>query len=350
MEVLELPVLVVLLVLEVLVVLALLVQEVLVLEVLELPELEVMRALELETLELEALELEALELEALELEELELVTLELAVLELEALELEALELEVLELLEALELLVLVVVVLELVVLVLVVLHSSDCSSFHRHRRHCHHLTRCIARFLASHLQLTLLLPYCVHNLNSHGHSYSQTPHCLVLLLTLHRQTPLQSVVSLSLNLPCLFALFALVAVFLVHVLLLSPAFTLCHFVFPLFHVPLPSPPASSLPHVPDPESDLVHVASPTVTRLLATVVTDPSFESAATSALVAELVDFAAAYRLDYAITLVAESESVCPPSVGGECALGTDVLEDRQEDCLSCSYCTSSRGHAACT
>ncbi|CAI7845129.1 unnamed protein product, partial [Closterium sp. NIES-54] len=35
---------------------------------------------------------------------------------------------------------------------------------------------------------------------------------------------------------------------------------------------------------------------------------------------------------------LVAESESVCPPSVGGECALGTDVLEDRQEEfqCLA--------------
>ncbi|CAI7759772.1 unnamed protein product [Closterium sp. NIES-53] len=24
---------------------------------------------------------------------------------------------------------------------------------------------------------------------------------------------------------------------------------------------------------------------------------------------------------------------SVCPPSVGGECALGTDVLEDKQEE-----------------
>ncbi|CAI5459560.1 unnamed protein product [Closterium sp. Yama58-4] len=67
-------------------------------------------------------------------------------------------------------------------------------------------------------------------------------------------------------------------------------------------VPLPSPPASSLPDVPDPESDLFRAAHPTVT---------PS---------------------------LVAESESVCPPSVGGECALGTDVLEDRQEDfeCLA--------------
>ncbi|CAI7819092.1 unnamed protein product [Closterium sp. NIES-54] len=71
-------------------------------------------------------------------------------------------------------------------------------------------------------------------------------------------------------------------------------------------VPLLSPPASSL-----------HV-------------------SAAASALAAELVDFAAACRLDYAAILVAESESVRPLSVEGECALGTDVLEDRQED-LEC-------------
>ncbi|CAI5998307.1 unnamed protein product [Closterium sp. NIES-65] len=103
-------------------------------------------------------------------------------------------------------------------------------------------------------------------------------------------------------------------------------------------VALPSPPASSLPALADPESDSLRAASPTVTRLLATVVTDPSFESAAASALVTELVDFAAACRLDYAASLVAESESACPPSVGGECALGTDVLEDRQEEfgCLA--------------
>ncbi|CAI7908443.1 unnamed protein product [Closterium sp. NIES-54] len=101
-------------------------------------------------------------------------------------------------------------------------------------------------------------------------------------------------------------------------------------------VPLPSPPASSLPNVADPDSDRFRAEHPTVTRLLATVVTDISFESAAAAALVAELVDFAAACRLDYAASLVAESESVCPPSVGGECALGTDVLEDRQED-LEC-------------
>ncbi|CAI7905901.1 unnamed protein product [Closterium sp. NIES-53] len=80
-------------------------------------------------------------------------------------------------------------------------------------------------------------------------------------------------------------------------------------------VPLPSPPASSLADVPNPGSDLACAASPTVPCLLAIVVTDPSFESTATSALVAEL------------------SDSDYPPSVGGECALGTDVLEDKHED-----------------
>ncbi|CAI7899494.1 unnamed protein product [Closterium sp. NIES-53] len=98
-------------------------------------------------------------------------------------------------------------------------------------------------------------------------------------------------------------------------------------------VPLPAPPESSLPEVPDPESNRARVASPIVARLLATAVTDPSFESAAASALVAELLDFAAACRLDYASALVAESVPASPPSVGGECALGTDVLEDKQED-----------------
>ncbi|CAI7765801.1 unnamed protein product, partial [Closterium sp. NIES-53] len=78
-------------------------------------------------------------------------------------------------------------------------------------------------------------------------------------------------------------------------------------------VPLPSPLASSLADGSDPDSDLAHATSPTVPRLLATVVTDPSFESTAASALVTELSD--------------------CPPSVGGECAFDMDVLEDRHED-----------------
>ncbi|CAI7809581.1 unnamed protein product [Closterium sp. NIES-53] len=98
-------------------------------------------------------------------------------------------------------------------------------------------------------------------------------------------------------------------------------------------IPLPAPPESSLPEVPDPKSDRARAASPTVSRLLATAVTDPSFESAATSVLVAELLDFAAACSLDYATALVVESAYASPPSVGGECALGTDVLEDKDPD-----------------
>ncbi|CAI7892125.1 unnamed protein product [Closterium sp. NIES-54] len=103
---------------------------------------------------------------------------------------------------------------------------------------------------------------------------------------------------------------------------------------PASPLPVPSPYSeSSLPAVPDPDSDQARAASPTVARLVATAVTDPSFESAAASALVAELLEFAAACRLDYATSLVAKSVPANPPSVGGECALGTDVLEDRQED-----------------
>ncbi|CAI7810771.1 unnamed protein product [Closterium sp. NIES-53] len=108
--------------------------------------------------------------------------------------------------------------------------------------------------------------------------------------------------------------------------------TLCPSSVPL-RVPLPAPPASSLREVPDPETNSARAASPTVSRLLATAVTDPLFESAAAFALFAELLEFAGAYRLDYATALVAESASASPPSVGGECALGTDVLEDRQEE-----------------
>ncbi|CAI7931136.1 unnamed protein product [Closterium sp. NIES-54] len=81
--------------------------------------------------------------------------------------------------------------------------------------------------------------------------------------------------------------------------------------------PLPSPPTSSLFYGPDPESDSLRAASPNVMRFLATSVTDPLLESSAASALVAELVEFAATCRLDYTTSLVAY----------------TDVLEDRQEE-----------------
>ncbi|CAI7817921.1 unnamed protein product [Closterium sp. NIES-54] len=96
-------------------------------------------------------------------------------------------------------------------------------------------------------------------------------------------------------------------------------------------VPLPSPPQSSLPVLADPASDSLRAASPIVARLLATVVTDPSFESTAASAIVVELVDFAAHCRLDYAASLVAESASVCPPSVGAAVCARRPVYGLRQ-------------------
>ncbi|CAI7735009.1 unnamed protein product [Closterium sp. NIES-53] len=75
-------------------------------------------------------------------------------------------------------------------------------------------------------------------------------------------------------------------------------------------VPLHAPPEYSLPKVPDHEFDCASAASPTDSRLLATAVIDTF---------------------------MIAESASASPPSVGAECALCTDVLEDRQEkiECL---------------
>ncbi|CAI7869688.1 unnamed protein product [Closterium sp. NIES-53] len=108
-------------------------------------------------------------------------------------------------------------------------------------------------------------------------------------------------------------------------------------------VVLHEPPASSLLHIPNPESDLACAARPIVTRLLAIVVIDPDLESTAAFALITELVEFAARIRLDYVASLVTESEYVYPPSVGGELALGSDVLEDRQFE-LECLAATLPR------
>ncbi|CAI7839425.1 unnamed protein product [Closterium sp. NIES-53] len=85
------------------------------------------------------------------------------------------------------------------------------------------------------------------------------------------------------------------------------------------------------------------------------IVTDPSFESAVASALVAELVDFAALCRFDYDVSLVIYSSH--PPSIGGELTLGCDVLEDKkfEVECLAASaphlvstlYCPEGDPHA---
>ncbi|CAI7810818.1 unnamed protein product, partial [Closterium sp. NIES-54] len=80
--------------------------------------------------------------------------------------------------------------------------------------------------------------------------------------------------------------------------------------------PLQAPLESSLPEVLDPESDRARTASPIVSRVLATALTDPSFEFATASALVAELLNLAAACHLDYATALVAESASASPLSI----------------------------------
>ncbi|CAI7881234.1 unnamed protein product [Closterium sp. NIES-54] len=103
-------------------------------------------------------------------------------------------------------------------------------------------------------------------------------------------------------------------------------------------VVLPEPPASSFPHIPNPDSDLACAPSPTITRLPASVVTDPDLDSTAAFALVIEVVDFAARSRLDYVASLVTESEFDCPPSIGGELSRGNDVLEDRlfELECLA--------------
>ncbi|CAI7755032.1 unnamed protein product [Closterium sp. NIES-54] len=240
---------------------------------------------ELEALLLEALELEVLELLVLEVpellleqEELELETLELEALALEALELEELELETLAL-EALELEALALEALEVEALELETLELEVLA--------------------LRVLELAIL----------------SRPASPVRAVCTGRCVPR----PLPPPVPG------------THVMALRPSFV------PL-RVPLPSPPVSSLLVVPDHESDLAHVASPTVPRLLATVVTDSSIESATASALVAEFVDFAATCRLDYATSLIAESESDRPLFVGGECALDTDVLEDKQEDfeCLA--------------
>ncbi|CAI7781817.1 unnamed protein product, partial [Closterium sp. NIES-53] len=168
----------------------------------------------------------------------------------------------------------------------------------------------------------------VHRLTNRSRLYSQPPHCLLLLLTLRSPAVLQSVVSLRLILS---RMFALLVAFVTRVLLLSSACTLWHFVLPLFHCVFLYRLLVSPLFLPSLAVSLTALA-------LATAVTDPSFDSAAASTLVAELLEFAAASRLDYATALFAEAESAGPPSIRGECALGTDVLEDRQEDfeCLA--------------
>ncbi|CAI7788256.1 unnamed protein product [Closterium sp. NIES-53] len=102
--------------------------------------------------------------------------------------------------------------------------------------------------------------------------------------------------------------FALLVALLVRVLLLSLARTLWHSVLPLFHC-----------------------------VFLWLVLVSPLFLRSVTLRLTARVLpvplSLVSLPLLSLTLPLIAESVPASPPSVGGECALGTDVLEDRQED-----------------
>ncbi|CAI7747465.1 unnamed protein product, partial [Closterium sp. NIES-53] len=102
--------------------------------------------------------------------------------------------------------------------------------------------------------------------------------------------------------------------------------------FPYRAAPLPPPPLFLTPSPPPVDPLPPQGPAPSgVSQVDAVEPVEVAVDSGASR--VTELLDFAAQCRLDYATSLVAESESVYPPSVGGECALSTDVLEDRQEE-----------------
>ncbi|CAI7866803.1 unnamed protein product [Closterium sp. NIES-53] len=87
---------------------------------------------------------------------------------------------------------------------------------------------------------------------------------------------------------------------------------------------LPSPPASSL------TVSSHRAARPVVSRVLASLVTDPRASPSSVLALTAAVADFASTRHLDYATRMVA-APPPRPLFLGGESALGCDVLEDKQ-------------------
>ncbi|CAI7762229.1 unnamed protein product [Closterium sp. NIES-53] len=98
----------------------------------------------------------------------------------------------------------------------------------------------------------------------------------------------------------------------------------------LLVIVLPSPPESSLTVSSHPITDYYRAARPVVTRVLASLVTDSCASPSFVSALTAAVTNFASTRRLEYATCVVA-APPPRPLSVGGESALGCDVLEDRQ-------------------
>ncbi|CAI7807986.1 unnamed protein product [Closterium sp. NIES-53] len=90
-----------------------------------------------------------------------------------------------------------------------------------------------------------------------------------------------------------------------------------------------SPHESSLMVSSTPISDYYRAARLVVSRVLASLVTDPRASPLSISALTTAVGDFTTTRHLDYTTRVVAAR----PLSVGGESALGCDVLEDTQLD-----------------
>ncbi|CAI7815507.1 unnamed protein product [Closterium sp. NIES-53] len=110
---------------------------------------------------------------------------------------------------------------------------------------------------------------------------------------------------------------------------------------------LPSPPASSLTVSSHPITDYYHTAHLVVSRVLASLVTDPRASPSSVSALTGIVTEFVSTRRLDFATRVVA-APSAQPEVARGGFALGCDVLEDRQFE-LGFLTATSPSLYASC-
>ncbi|CAI7855800.1 unnamed protein product [Closterium sp. NIES-53] len=94
---------------------------------------------------------------------------------------------------------------------------------------------------------------------------------------------------------------------------------------------LPSPPESALTaSLSTPVTDYYRAFRPVLSRVLASLVTDPRAYLSSVSALTTAVTKFASTRHLEYATSLVA-APPTSPLAVGGDSALGCDALEDRQ-------------------
>ncbi|CAI7916399.1 unnamed protein product [Closterium sp. NIES-54] len=91
---------------------------------------------------------------------------------------------------------------------------------------------------------------------------------------------------------------------------------------------IPSPLESALTaSLSTPVTDYYRTYRPVLSRILASLVTDPRASLSSVSALTAAVTEFASTRRLDYATILVA-APSTSPLAVGVESALGCNALE----------------------